>query len=139
MAFKEIEKSGASVAATKMSKGESVTAYLIRIEEREGKFGQQTNLVMMDPTNNTPFIMYTGGTLAYDANEGRLRVGLLTRITATGKEQKKNDQGKMYTISTFKVEQDDDSVYGGTVTVPSHKDKSSVEKEVEKTLKRQQV
>lgn len=120
MAFEEISKGGKGIAATKLAKGDSVTGYVMRIEERAGKFGPQTNLIMMDPESRDTFPVYTGGTLQYDAKEGRIKVGLLTRITAMGKEAKKSNSGNAYSICTFKVEQDSsDTVPTASNATPS--------------------
>lgn len=116
MAFQEISKSaGKAIAATKMDIGSSVTGYFIRVDSSPSKFGgTQFNLKMQDPESGEQFTVFTGGTLKFVAEEGRLVANLLTRITRKEDEKKQNKAGKTYVTSTFKVEQDaSDVLIGG--------------------------
>lgn len=115
MAFQEINKSaGKSIAATKMDVGSSVTGYFIRVDASPSKFGgTQYNLKMIDASSGEQFTIFTGGTLKFVAEEGRLTPNLLTRITRKDDEKKQNKAGKSYVTSTFKVEQDSSDVLVG--------------------------
>lgn len=106
MAFEPIPKGGNGKAATKMEVGEELIAYFMYSQESVGKFGKQTNMLMQDPDSGDSFTFYTGGTLKHDVDNGRIRPGLLTKITRQADVTKQNKNGQPYTTSVFDVEQD---------------------------------
>lgn len=102
------------VKAGEMKKGDSVVAYYIGTSSKSNKFGGTNHNLLMQQTEDEGgqrFMIYTSGTLKYDAADGRLEKGALTRITAKGKEERENQSsGQSYMIAVFDVEQDPDDV-----------------------------
>lgn len=86
--------------------GGELVAYMVGVKETQGKFGEQTNLVMQDPESGEQFMLYTAGTLAYAAKDGRIKAGLLTKIVRKGDERRKAKNNSSYTTSVFEVLQD---------------------------------
>lgn len=121
MAYQSIS-SGNSEAkkASAMSVGESLEGYVVRLQEFQGDYGEQTNIVFQDAESGDTFLVYTAGTLKYDARDGRIKAGLKTKITRLDDEKRTTKQGRGYTTSVFEVLQDpDDSIFSADASEAS--------------------
>jgi hypothetical protein len=107
MAFQSVRQSGKRFVETKkaseMEAGDVIQGHLVAIEESRGEFPGY-NLIIRTEAGDV--LVYTTGTMKYDIQDGRLTVGMMTRITAKGRERKQNKAGKKYDIAVFELEQD---------------------------------
>jgi hypothetical protein len=89
--------------ATEMELGQSITGYLIEINEREGDNGTMHSLIFN--VGGKSLLFYPAGNIKYMIQDGKLKTGVLTRVTRT--ENKTVGKGKFKKESSqFKVEQD---------------------------------
>jgi hypothetical protein len=123
MAFKEVTRTGnfgEAVKASQMEEGEVIEAYVVELRDTTGEYGDQTNLIMQKKGENKTFMLYTAGTLKYDAKDGRITTGLMTRITRLSDESRAKKDGKgKYVTSVFRVEQDDEDTVESRAVSPA--------------------
>ena len=122
MAFQSVNQNSGdryaeSRKASEMGAGDVVQGYLVRIEPSGGEFEGYNYILSID---GALIRIYGTGTMKYAAKDGKLKNGLMTRITAKGKQPKVSKAGRKYTISEFDIEQDPEDAITtestGTVT-----------------------
>ena len=101
MGYQPIKAAGAEDRrkSTDMAVGDYFEGYVIGLPETNGDFGEQTNVLMQDAETEETFLVYTAGSLKYDARDGRIKLGLKTKITRLADEKRKSKAGKSYTTS----------------------------------------
>lgn len=93
--------------ATEMEIGQSITGYLVEINEREGENGTMHSLIFKQ--DNKTLLFYPAGNIKYMIKDGKLKTGVLTRVTRI--DNKTVGKGKFKKESSqFKVEQDSTDV-----------------------------
>lgn len=102
MAFEDIKQATTARKANDMEVGEAIDAFVLgittRVNEEDGR--NMYNLKLRDAETGEEFVLFTSGTLMYDVQDGRVKVGLRTIITKTEERNKTNKRGQ------FKVQQD---------------------------------
>lgn len=128
MAFKNVNSrsEGEIVKTTELKVGESLTGYVTAVNSYTYE-GQQLHSLSMVKEDGTKITLRPSGNLRYMIADGKVKEGLLTRITRTADKKVK---GKNST--QFEVEQDSESTYneldsaGITSDIPAAKGTSSV-------------
>lgn len=99
MAFENVNKSSKFKKVTELKTGESLVGYVIGFEQN-AMYKDKTNLIMQDE-NGERLVLSPAGNLQYMIKDGKIKAGLLTRITRV---EDKKVKGKTSTQVT--VEQD---------------------------------
>lgn len=122
MGFKKVNVNNTK-KATDLSVGDALIGYVVRTEESSNYPGRH-NLVIQEKGSGEEYLLFGAGNLNYMVSDGKIREGLLTRITRNEDKAMKNGKG---TRSDFTVEQDSDDTMGGVATVPKATNTTSVD------------
>lgn len=94
MAFEEVNNSGGVNPGKDIEVGESLLGYVLGF--RQGKHG--TNIIMRNKETGEDYTLYSSGNIKYAVRDGRVKQGLLTRITRKPNEKIKGMDSSMFTI-----------------------------------------